>query len=373
MKIAVYGTGNVGEYVWRMSQKRKLPPVEIVYFVRSDKDRDSFHGIQLRAMGDISCEDFDYLVIASDRYAGEMMARLEAAQNGCERYRDKVIRYQELFPSLREGDHGRQPYQSYRVSGDLVFLAEAEDEVIPHAMYYSGNTYSAENIDAFFALTETYYGRGAGSPESAGYFLDIGANIGTTSVYVEKRISQSLKIIGFEPGQSNYDLFRANCLLNHTKHIRVEHFGLSDRDERKRFCYVNNNSGASSVVDADEAESGGEAAEVRRLDGYLSGRRISPGEVKYIWMDAEGYESKIIAGAMETLRAAKIPLLQEFNPGAYAGQNMLETYYRNIREIYGHFISLADRRARIETVYPISKLPDYAESMREAHEDLFLF
>ena len=41
MKIAVYGTGEVGEYVWRMSQKRKLPPVEIVYFVRSDKDRDS--------------------------------------------------------------------------------------------------------------------------------------------------------------------------------------------------------------------------------------------------------------------------------------------------------------------------------------------
>ena len=92
MKIAVYGTGDVGEYVWRMSQKRKLPPVEIVYFVRSDKDRDSFHGIQLRAVGDISYEDFDYLVIASDLYAGEMMARLEEARNGCERYRDKVVR-----------------------------------------------------------------------------------------------------------------------------------------------------------------------------------------------------------------------------------------------------------------------------------------
>ena len=131
--------------------------------------------------------------------------------------------------------------QSYRVSGDLVFLAEAEDEVIPQAMYYSGNTYSAENIDAFFALTETYYGRGAGSPESAGYFLDIGANIGTTSVYVEKRISQSLKIIGFEPGQSNYDLFRANCLLNHTKHIRVEHFGLSDRDATEALEWLRQN------------------------------------------------------------------------------------------------------------------------------------
>lgn len=82
---------------------------------------------------------------------------------------------------------------------------------------------------------------------------------------------------------------------------------------------------------------------VKRLDDYLTDRRISPDEIEYIWMDAEGYESKIVAAAIKTLLTKKIPLLAEFNLHAYSRQNILEMYYGNIQKTYSHFIYFAGR------------------------------
>lgn len=45
------------------------------------------------------------------------------------------------------------------------------------------------------------------------------------------------------------------------------------------------------------------------LDDYLASRNISAQDIDYIWMDTEGYESRVIRGAVQTLQTKRIPLL----------------------------------------------------------------
>lgn len=385
MKIAVYGTGKIGELVWNVVKKRRRPCLKIVYFVRTQKDRDSFHGVELRSVKDISFQDFDYLVIATELYADEMIAQLREVYGDFGEYQDKIIPFDDflVFP-WDEGDES-QPYRSYKVfteEEELVFIAKSEDQVISREMYCSGKCFSSETIDAFFELTQKYYTGCSKSfstmskytpQKRTGYFLDIGANIGTTSIYVEKRFPKSLKIIGFEPGQSNYDLFKVNCMLNHTQNIKAEFFGLSDNNERKNYHYVDKNPGASTIICGNSPTASTETVELKRLDDYLLEHHIQPNEIDYIWIDAEGYESKIISGAMHTLACKKIPLLHEFNPGIYSQQNMLESYLENMEKIYGHFISLGNNLAEMGIVYPISELKSYAVGMKAPHVDMFFF
>ena len=52
----------------------------------------------------------------------------------------------------------------------------------------------------FFELSNKYYGG-----QNKKYFLDIGASIGTTSIYVKKKFGKDLCVIGFEQSKEKFD------------------------------------------------------------------------------------------------------------------------------------------------------------------------
>lgn len=351
MKIAIYGIGNLGEAVLSSLQQAKYPP-EIVYFVRTKKNQEFFHGIPVVSVEEICYDDFDYLVLASFTNTHEMIAALKKLHNGYERHSSKVVSFGELCARLTKN----MPYYSCRVEPDLVYIGRQDDLCIPAYMSLTERNWSDDMIDAFFELTRKYYPENA--TDTDGYFLDIGANIGTTSIYVEKKVRQPLKIIGFEPGQSNYDLFRVNCILNHSSRITAEMLGLSDVTREATYRYVAANSGSSSIIEDHDFAPGDSVVNVARLDDYLTDRQISPQQVSYIWMDVEGHEAQVIAGAMETLQAKKIPLLQEFNPEDYRLQNTGTVYFDNMKRVYSSFIDVSDYLAGKSQVYSISELPD---------------
>lgn len=224
MKLAIYGTGEVAETFCAMLDKRN-ENAEIIYFIQTEKTTDLFLGKKVISLKEIRYSDFDYLVIASNVYYQEIITCLKSFDNGYEQYKSKIKKYDEWLPVKWEVIKSVMPYQSCKVCEDIVYVALSEDETIPRYMYETGRNFSDIMIDTFFRLADKYF---PDLVKSGGYFLDIGANIGTTSIYVKKKINRNLQIVGFEPYKSNYDLFRVNCILNQAEDIRTECIGLSN-------------------------------------------------------------------------------------------------------------------------------------------------
>ncbi len=118
------------------------------------------------------------------------------------------------------------------------------------------------------------------------------------------------------------------------------------------------------VWDVSAGEENTSTVKLASLDRYLLEKSILPREIRYIWLDVEGYESRVIEGAMGTLKACKIPLFTEFNPFKYEKHNELEKFIENLSTIYSFFIDQSDY-VEEEKVIPIEKLKDLVKEMRE--------
>lgn len=230
---------------------------------------------------------------------------------------------------------GGGPYRSACVNHSLSYIYSRTDNVIGRSMTNSGENYSRKLIEAFFELTEKYYYR----KKRTGVFFDIGANIGTTSIYVKKILNPDLRVIGIEVGEENYRVCKANCILNGADEIEVIHVGLGESKGVEKYFYASGNPGASRIVKSEEGIGDVEKVNIMRFEDLCSEMGISSGDIDYIWMDTEGFESKIIAGGMNVLSSGSIPLLQEFNPGDY---DDWERYKFNMGKCYSRFIDMEE-------------------------------
>lgn len=372
MRIAVYGTGKVAQSFCDKIQD--IRGIEIVYFVQTRKTEICFRNHKVISADEIDYSEIDYLVIASNIYYEEMIVHLKSLNNDYELHRHKVVKAIEWISVIWENFRSYMPYISCKVCKDITYISSSEDNGIGGAMFKSGRNLPDDMIHTFFELVEKYYEITNRSGE--GYFLDIGANIGTTSIYVKKKINPNLRIIGFEAGKSNYDLFRINCILNQVEDIKVELLGLSDSNTRKKYRYVVENSGGSGIVGDDVEGSEISIIEMMKLDDYLEKNNISAEQIDYIWMDTEGYESEIIGGGFLTLQTKKIPLLQEFNPITYIRRKALKSYCQKIETIYDYFLDVHEYMSGKINISPIVQIYDLAIKMEKdgkAQTDLFFF
>ena len=223
------------------------------------------------------------------------------------------------------------PYRSAVVNPSISYIYSRTDIVIGKKMMYSGKNYSEELINAFFDLTDKYYS----SKKRTGIFFDIGANIGTTSIYVKKVLNPMFRVIGVEAGEQNYRVCKANCILNGVGDIDIVHVALGENKGEGKYFYSSRNPGASRIVKSEAIAL--EDVNIMRFDDLCTDMRISAIDIDYIWMDTEGFESKIIAGAIGVLSSGNIPMLQEFNPEAY---DDWDRYKSNIGNCYTNFIDM---------------------------------
>ena len=370
MKIAVYGTGKVAQGF--CDRIEDVKDIKILYFVQTKKTEDYFRNKKVVLAEEIDYSEIDYLIIASNIYYEEIMKHLMDINDNYELYKYKIKKAREWITEIWENVQNYMPFASCKVAKDITYISSSEDDGIGGAMFKSGRNLSDDMIRVFFELTEKYYKNTKRSEEK--YFLDIGANIGTTSIYVKKKINEKLRIIGFEAGRFNYDLFRVNCILNQVEDIKVELLGLSDSNTRKKYRYVAFNSGGSGITGDGAVGSEISTIETMKLDDYLDENHISADKIAYIWMDTEGHEYEIITGGFKTLQVKKIPLLQEFNATHYIGSGNLESYCQKIEVIYDYFLDVHEYMSGKINIIPIVKIYDFAKNMEKigkAQTDLF--
>ncbi|MBE6838046.1 MAG: FkbM family methyltransferase [Ruminococcus sp.] len=371
MKIAIYGTG---EYAHRLLNCLKSD-TEIVYFVESNPSEKYCEGKKILRADEINTDDFQYLVIAvaaHDEIVSHLNSVFDDYNNTVGK---KVINFSDFICNVLNYFE----CEIVSTTEGLQYICEKNDLAMRKAMLETGKTFSYDQIKKFFELTDRHYGK----RKRNGIFLDIGANIGTTSIYVKKLINPDLRIIGFEPCKRIWKLFRANCILNDAEDIQAMNYGVGSKNGTEQFFFSIVNPGGSGLkreIDLPDREYI-EDVDIIALDYYLETNNITADEIDYIWLDVEGFESEVIKGAMKTLTSKKIPFIQEFNPLDYTDW---ETYEENIKSVYDNFIVVDEcgiDNKDTDIIYSTSQLKEYADKLLEFQSikkaqvwaDLFFF
>ncbi len=267
---------------------------------------------------------------------------------------------------------GHVPFMSCEVDG-IKYIGSSQDFIIMRNMYHTGENWAKAEIDTFFQLTKLFYGYG--EDEVEGIFLEVGGNIGTTSIYVNKVKAPQLKVIAFEPVRDNIRVFKANCALNDILPDQVKIVEKAVSNERKTNVMKKNvfNPGMSCIV-SEEALGDVNIEEVESisLDDYLAMERIEKSSIQYLWLDAEGYEGYVIDGAKEMLTGTGIPVMTEFVPQYLKRQNCYELLINNLSELYTYFIWVEEYGNGMPRLRKTDTLFEFGQELGERQADIFL-
>ncbi|MBR1645595.1 MAG: FkbM family methyltransferase [Selenomonadaceae bacterium] len=239
---------------------------------------------------------------------------------------------------------------------NLHYVGTSADDYVIKLTYVTRENHTLDEMKAFHALAKKFYG----TNDSDGYFFDLGANIGTTGIYFTKKIAPNLKLFAVEPDAENFKLLRVNLILNDMEsRATLVNCGLGDKfDEMTMYRNLKNPGGNGVILVDDLIGAPTEKIRIAPLDYLLAESKIAPEEVKYIWIDTEGFEPKVLLGAQNLLAKSNIPVFMECNLLAWKNSGLLEKTVDLLREIgYGHFIWIQEfLRSDEEKIYSIENL-----------------
>lgn len=320
-KVFIWGTGYWGEKCFF----DVLPRVDVAGFVESTVTHSRFHDKRIISGKELSEQTYDYLILANS-HEDEILRDFLLDEGKIIRYRERPKLETWLF-SYQTLDFARQLMQYLSVECDgLTFLYNKTDLLIPNAMSFYQRTWSRDEMEFFWKMAPK---------RSKGIFMDIGANIGTTSIYFRSRLAQKLTYIAFDPVKENCKLLKINCILNNCEDIMVENIAISNQEGVMGLTVVDTNFGGSRVTDNENTK---EYCLATRLDTYVREKNISPQDISYIWMDIEGHEADALEGAVEVLTASDASLFMEYNAQEYKTNEKLDDMLNQICSIYSSFI-----------------------------------
>lgn len=141
---------------------------------------------------------------------------------------------------------------------------------------------------------------------SGDVFYDIGANIGTYSLYAA--INREVRVLAFEPLAANYYLLNRNIEQNDLSDTATAYcLALNDADLIDAFHVSDPSFGSALSSFAEAIDHNGKPLKARftqgmigmSLDNFI--KKFDPPFPNHIKIDVDGIEDKIIAGAAQTL------------------------------------------------------------------------
>ncbi|MBQ6296529.1 MAG: FkbM family methyltransferase [Selenomonadaceae bacterium] len=271
----------------------------------------------------------------------------------------------ELYRHWNFFNHRRWHHYISASAEGLNYLATAADNFVIRSMYMTGENHTAHELKVFRALSKKYYGIDS---TGEGIFLELGANVGTAGIYFCKKLAPNLKYLAFEPDAENFKLLHVNVILNDLDdRATVVNFGLGEVFEEQQMYMNLTNPGGNGMFNKwlpDERNFPTETINIIPLDAFFAENKIAAQDVKYIWIDTEGYEAQVLLGAKNLLKENPAPIFMEFNPMAWNKTGYFERFIDLLKTVgYTHFIWVLEMLQRNqEKVYPIDKLWEWKNS-----------
>jgi len=144
-----------------------------------------------------------------------------------------------------------------------------------------------------------------------GIAIDIGANLGWHALHVARHPNVEV-VVAFEPDPFNAWLLERNLAENEIGNVIVESRAVGSAPGTAHLHrYGRNNFGRHSLA-ADHGQ-GSRTVPVTDLDGALAALGFGDRPISLIKIDVEGYEPKVIDGAVKTLQRTS-GLILEYSP-----------------------------------------------------------
>lgn len=180
-----------------------------------------------------------------------------------------------------------------------------------------------------------------------GLFVDVGANIGTQTVYALQTDKFSGAVC-FEPAPENFRLLRANLAINGLDGLaRTVETAVSDTTGTVEFELSTQNIGDHRVNLTDEEgafdERGRERIVVARdtLDNLLQKACVANEEVALLWTDTEGHEDAVLTGAQGLIDSG-VPVFLEFWPYALDRSGGTERLTDFMKKAFTNFYDMVE-------------------------------
>jgi FkbM family methyltransferase len=282
-----------------------------------------------------------------------------AMSNGLSRIRSTSVRKSVLFDSITCNLHTPLIYSKF---GPEHFVIDTRDQVISRGIFATGAWEFGDCILALKLLERHKLYRG-----NPTLLIDVGANIGPICILAVAR-GYFERAIAIEPHPHNCRLLRTNIALNgltETIAVYESACGMFD-NERLELALSEDNFGDHRIQSSDVPRFADEykrrkiPIESNKLDTLCP---FEPGKNTLIWIDTQGYEGYVLAGAGSWLDA-RTPLVVEFWPDGMKRVNSFELMKTALTNYEG-FYDLWRNPSRFR---PIGDLDDLYEELHKAGE-----
>jgi FkbM family methyltransferase len=217
------------------------------------------------------------------------------------RRRLRRIAMRRLFASnIQEGVLCYVPFSDH-----AVFVDPRDDKIALQLM--GGRPWQRRKLETAVAVL-----RGAGALRENGFFLDVGANIGTQTIYA-LATNAFAGALAIEADRHNFGILRRNIEINGlSRRVRLIQGAASARRGEALFTLDRQNFGGHSLeVGMVVSPAEQRPVQTYALDDILGQAGLRPSQVGLVKLDVEGHELQVLRG-MSALRAARVPLMIEF-------------------------------------------------------------
>ena len=245
--------------------------------------------------------------------------------------------------------------------GDVRFFVDPGDRAIAASLIWQGGHQRREFERAIEVLCA------AGRLQTGSVFVDVGANIGTHTVYA-LRAGKFARAIAFEPEPRNARLLAMNLDVNGLSQRAVVVAKAAGAAAGRAMLHLHPRNKGAHAIDFAPAADGTERIDVPvvRLEDELRELGLRAGDIGLIWMDVEGYEPQALEGLGAILTGA-VPIVFEFSPHRYDAATKARLVER-LAAHYRHLHRLSDLAAQPAAAAPIGAL-----AAIEAADDVLVY
>jgi FkbM family methyltransferase len=203
---------------------------------------------------------------------------------------------------------------------------------------------------------------------SNGTMLDIGANIGLTSV-LRAVLGDVDVIYAAEPAPDNFGCLVRTVLDNGLGGVVLpDRVAISDRDGTERLRLSGSIGGHALFAGADGIE-----VPTMRLDNWVRKLRIDVETIRYVKVDTQGHEAHVLDGAPELLARPGIVWQLEFSPHhLHKAGRQSQAVVAQIQGAFTHFIDL-NPYAPGDRLRPIAELGEALSYLDRSFTDLLVY
>jgi FkbM family methyltransferase len=245
-----------------------------------------------------------------------------------------------------EGDRRERFFREAARFTDVVAVdAHGLTFLVPTADASAGERFFRTRTGSEFVVLERVCGR----IEPRGVFIDVGANIGTTTLPALKHFDSAVAV---EAEPRNATLLRANAALNRLDERVIVHEAACSSASGRVELRLSEKHGGHAVGTPKPGEASVQVTAVP-LDDVIAADRIAASDVGVVWMDVGGHEEDVLRGAIGLLDS-RVAIVAEIRSRTARG----------VVDVLGdRYTRATDLRA--EADLPVEELPEYLRRLGE--------